>query len=232
MALVKLGGGIIQMTGSIGGNTFARNRSGNYVRARTTPVNPRTALQIAIRAAMAELTARWSTILTPAQRIAWNLYASSVAMKNRLGESINLTGFNHYIRSNSVRTRYAIANVDDGPVIFEIPEQDPAFACTISEAAQEIVVAFDDVLPWASEDGAHLAIYQGQPQNAQRNFFDGPWRNAAIIFGNSGVPITTPQTIPVSFAVAEGQRIWIYARISRADGRLSEVFRADTFCAA
>ena len=232
MALVKYGAGIVQMSGSIAGTTFARNRYGNYARSKTTPVNPNTALQIAVRAALSELTVRWSQTLSAAQRTAWNLYASNVTMTNRLGETINLTGFNHYIRSNSVRTRYAIAPVDDGPVIFELPPIDPALSCTISTATQVITVAFDDVFAWASEDLAHLAIYQGSPQNAQRNFFAGPWRNAAIIFGSAGVPITTPQDIPVSFAVATGQHVWIYARISRADGRLSQPFRADAFVAA
>ncbi len=227
MALVKFGGGITQMSGSIGGTVFARNRYGNYARSRTKPINPNTALQVAVRAALSELTVRWSTTLTAAQRTAWNLYASSVAMLNRLGETVFLSGFNHYIRSNSVRTRYAIAPIDAGPTLFEIPASDPALAFTASEATQQITLAFDDVFAWASEDGAHLAIYQGQPQNAQRNFFDGPWRNTAIIFGDAGVPITTPQIIPVSFAIAEGQRVWIYARISRADGRLSAPFRAD-----
>ncbi len=232
MALVKYGGGIIQMSGSIAGNTFARNRYGNYARAKTKPINPNTALQVAVRAAIAELSVRWAQTLTAVQRTAWQLYADSVAMTNKLSETVFLSGYNHYIRSNAIRSRYSIANIDAGPVIFELPPKDPAFACTISEATQVITITFDDVFAWASEDGAHLAIYQGQPQNAQRNFFGGPWRNAAIIFGNSGIPITTPQNFPVSYAVAEGQHVWIYARISRADGRLSETFRADTFCAA
>ncbi len=232
MALVKFGGGIVQMAGSIAGNTFARNRYGNYVRARTKPVNPNTALQVAVRAALAELTVRWASILTAGQRTAWNLYGASVVMSNRLGESVNLSGFNHYIRSNSFRTRYAIAPVDDGPVIFELPDQDPAFSITASEATQVITLAFDDVLPWASEDNAFLVVYQGQPQTAQRNFFAGPWRNAGIIFGDLAIPITTPQDVPVSFAIAEGQRLWTYARISRADGRLSEPFRDDVVVGA
>ncbi|KKN01730.1 hypothetical protein LCGC14_1124840 [marine sediment metagenome] len=232
MALVKYGGGIVQMSGSIAGNTFARNRYGNYSRARTKPINPNTGLQVAIRNAVAEATTRWSQTLTAVQRTAWNLYADSVSMKNKLGESIFLSGFNHYVRSNTTRLRYAIAAIDAGPTTFELPALDPAFSITISEATQLITVAFDDVFAWASEDGAHMAVYQGQPQNAQRSFFNGPWRNAAILFGNSGVPLTTPQDIPVSFVVTEGQHIWVYARISRTDGRLSEKMRADTFCAA
>lgn len=232
MAGVKYGGGIIQMSGSIGGNTFARNKYGNYVRARTKPINPNTARQVAVRAAMAFLTDRWSQALTAAQRTAWNLYGDSVNMKNRLGEVVKLSGFNHYIRSNSLRKTFGWALIDAGPVIFEIPEQDPTLAITASEAAQEISIAFDDTMDWDDEDGGYMVLFQGQPQNPQRNFFAGPWRMFHAIQGVNGAPVASPVAGTVAFAIAELQRQWVYARILRADGRLSEVFRADTFCAA
>lgn len=232
MSLVKFGGGIIQMSGSIAGNTFARNRYGNYVRARTKPVNPKTALQTTIRAAMALLTTYWAQTLTANQRTAWNLYASSVAMKNRLGEVIYMTGFNHFIRSNILGQRAQIPIYDDGPVVFELPAADPLFAVTIDEAGQEISVVFDDGLDWDNETGGRIFIEMGKPQNAQRNFFAGPWRYAGQFAGETGVPVASPQVKPCTFAVSEGQRVWCYARIQRADGRISEKFRADTFCTA
>ncbi len=232
MALVKFGGGVVGMSGSIAGNTYARNRYGNYVRARTKPVNPRTALQTAVRASMALITARWSATLTANQRTAWNLYASNVAMTNRLGESINLTGFNHYIRSNMIRSQVAFAIIDDGPTVFEIPAEDPTFAITASEAAQEIEYSFDITLDWALEVDAWLVVFQGTPQNAQRNFFDGPWRLLSATQGADPGPIVSPVAIAVQFPIAELQRQWTYARIMRADGRLSQPFRADAFCGA
>lgn len=232
MALLRYGGGIVQMSGSIGGTTFARNRYGNYARARTKPINPNTANQIIVRASLATLTTRWAQILTAVQRTAWNLYASSVSMKNRLGEAIFLTGFNHYIRSNLTLQRLSQTLVDDGPVIFEIPAMDPLLSFTASEATQLMDITFDNTMDWADENGGMMFTYQGQPQNAQRNFFDGPWRLVGLILGVNGSPPSTPQVTAVNFAIAEGQHQWIYARIQRADGRLSEKFRADTFCAA
>jgi len=232
MSLVKYGGGIIQMSGSIAGNTFGRNRYGNYVRAKTKPVNPNTSMQSDIREAVQVLTARWSQTVTAAQRTAWNLYADSVSMKNKLGEVIKLSGFNHYIRSNVQSLRAGLATIDIGPTIFELPETDTAFAVTMDESAQQMSVAFNNALPWAGETGARMFLEQGQPQNKQRNFFNGPWKYAGVLSGVTGSPIVSPQVAPVVFAVAEGQRCWIYARILRADGRLSEPFRADCFCAA
>lgn len=232
MALVKYGGGIIQMSGSIAGNTFARNRYGNYARARTKPVNPNTDLQDQYRSAVADLATRWSQTVTAAQRAAWNLYADNVNMLNRLGETIHLSGFNHYIRSNTMLARIGLAIVDPGPVIFEIPAQDPAFAITASEATQQITVTFDDTMDWDNETGGYLYLFQGQPQNPQRNFFAGPWRNYGMVSGVTGAPVASPQVGGVQFAIAEGQRQWVYARIQRADGRISQPFRDSTFCAA
>ena len=232
MALMKYGAGIVQMSGSIAGTTFARNRFGNYARARTKPVNPKSSNQILVRAVLAELSTRWAQTLTAVQRTAWNLYASSVAMNNRLGESINLTGYNHYIRSNSWFLRMGRTLVDDGPVVFELPDQDPTMAITASEATQQITMTFDDTLAWCSEDDAMLVILQGDPQNPQRNFFNGPWRGRSAKVGAAGVPVTSPLDYASITVVSELQRVWSKFRILRADGRLSQPFTANTFCAA
>lgn len=232
MALVKYGPGISAMSGSIGGSTFARNRFGNYIRTRTKPTNPNTASQVQVRSALAYCTERWSGTLTAPQRTAWNLYASSVTMKNRLGENINLTGFNHYVRSNMLLKLGLATLVDDGPTTFELPEKDPTFAVTGTEAAQTVSLAYDDTMDWADENGAFLHVFQGQPQNAQRNFFAGPWLRLGSLPGANGAPPASPLVLAVRTVITEGQRLWMYARIQRADGRLSEKFFCDTFVAA
>lgn len=226
MALVRYGAGVVQMSGSIAGTTFARNKSGNYARARTTPVNPSSDRQESVRASIAALSDRWSNTVTAVQRTAWNLYASSVAMKNRLGEVIFLSGYNHYLRSNSILKLIGETEIDAGPVIFELPEQDPLFAFTASEAAQTIDYVFDPALDWANEVGGFLVKFQGKPQNAQRNFFAGPWRHHGTIDGAAEPPSSPDSEDTPPFAIAEGQGQWCYGRILRADGRLSEPFVA------
>jgi len=181
---------------------------------------------------MSELTARWAQTLTAGQRTAWNLYAASVSMLNKLGESINLSGYNHYLRSNVLLLQYGGPPIDDGPTIFELPAADPAFAITASEAAQEISFAYDDTMDWAVETDSHMLLFQGSPQNAQINFFNGPWRKCSIASGNDGGAPPSPKVAAAVFAIAEGQRLWAYARILRKDGRLSAKFTASCFCAA
>lgn len=232
MALVKFGGGVIGMSGKIAGNVFARNRYGNYVRAGTKPINPRTALQTEVRAAMSLMTVRWAESLSGAQRVAWNEFASNVPMTNRIGEVIKLSGYNHYLRSNTILARAGKSAIDDAPVTFEIPEADPLFAITASEGSQLMTVTYDDTLAWNAETEGYFFVFMGKPQNTQRIFFDGPWRQIGHIAGIDAGGPASPKDMGVQFAVGEGQKLWAYARILRKDGRLSQPFRAETFCTA
>ena len=219
-------------SGSVGNLTYSRNRFGAYARARTNPVNPNSERQVAVRTALSFLTNRWSQGLSQAQRDAWDLYGESVAMVNRLGITIFLTGFNHYLRSNVINKQHGNPVIDDGPTIFELPDQDPTMAITASEAAQQISTSYDDTLDWASETGGFLWLFQGSPQNPQRTFFNGPWRKMDVVVGVDAAPPAGPRLSTVQFAIAEAQRQWVYARIQRADGRISEPFQVEILVGA
>lgn len=224
--------GATQASGSFGGGVWARNRFGMYIRNHTVPVDPASARQQTVRAAMAQLITRWSQTLTGVQRTAWALYGSSTAMKDKFGADIYLTGMNHYLRSNLCRVQGILAPIDDGPTVFEIPGEDPTYAVTGSEATQVLTLTYDATEAWADETGGYLFHYQGKPQNAQREFFDGPWRLVGFTTGETGVPPAAPDLIGVQFAIAQAQKQWVYARILRADGRISQPFRAETAVAA
>jgi hypothetical protein len=232
MAIIRFGGGVVQMSGSIAGDTFARNRYGNYSRSRTTPVNPNTAKQQRARAAVAALVQRWGETLTAAQRTAWALYASNVAMTNKLGETIHLSGFNHYIRSNAFLMQYGLTTIDAGPTTFTLADQDPTLSIAASEATQQATVTFDDGMAWPSEDNAYMTFLTGAPQNAQRTFFGGPWEGIRYLSGNSGAPLASPLPIGWFQTITEGQHIWCQVRIYRADGRISQPWLADCIVAA
>jgi len=231
MALIKLGGGIAQMSGSIGGTTFARNRYGAYARNRTIPVNPSTAAQNKIRGISAILKAAWINDLTSTERSAWGEYAANVSMVNRLGEAVNLSGYNQFCRTNAALLYQDQAIIEAAPVEFSVGEQDPTLAVAGTADDQKIQVTFDDALAWASEVGGHMLLQMGKPQNLTVNFFKGPWKTIGKISGAAVKP-TSPAELSSVYTIAEGQRIFIQARIIRADGRLSAPFRAFGTCAA
>jgi hypothetical protein len=224
MALAKFGGGVIAMSGSIAGNTFARNRSGNYVRARTKPVNPNSVGQSEVRTALSYLTMIWASGLDAAQRSAWSTYAAAIAVKNRLGESVYLTGFNHFVRSNTEFYRHHGAVTEDGPTTLALPEKDIDFVCSGSVASQKISVAFNEALEWALEAGAEMFVYMGTPRQDTRLFFNGPWKFMASILGVASTGAQSPAVLDPPMTLTLGQVVTCYARIRRLDGRLSEPF--------
>jgi hypothetical protein len=227
MALARFGGGLIQLLGSVAGNTFARNRYGNYVRPRTKPVNPKSDRQSQARQIIQQLTDYWSSgEMSDAERAAWGTYAAAVAMKNRLGESIFLTGFNHFVRSNAARMAVGGSIIEAGPTELSLPGSDPTFAVTADAGTGLLTVAFDDGQDWAGESGAFLSVSMGRPQIDTRNYFGGPFRNAGGLIGSTGVPLTSPQTLVAPFTLVTGQKVWAFARLIRADGRASNPFFA------
>ena len=227
MALVRFGAGITDARGSIGGTTLSRNRYGNYMRARITPVNPNSSAQQKVRNDMGSVVSLWFSTLSSVQRAAWGVYAAGINFTNKLGESITLTGFNHFVRTNIARKSNGMTIVTTAPVELTLPPTDSEFDIAVSEGSQLMTVTFDDTADWCSEDSGHMSIHQGMPQNSARNFFGGHFRRIGNILGNSAAPITSPQTVTLTFPAAVTQKDWAFGRVQRADGRLSEKFRND-----
>lgn len=224
MALVKYGAGIVQMSGSIAGDVHARNRFGNYIRPRTKPVNPHSTRQEAARALVSYYAEAWHTDLNSVQRGLWDVYAAAVAMKNRLGETIHLTGFNHFIRTNCFNGQMGPGLVTAAPSILSLPEKDPVLQCTEEGIAEQYFTFTCDTGGWAANGDPKLAIalYVGQPQLASRNFFAGPWRYMDYIDATEGAAGTGSYNSPFAFAL--GQKVWFQARVLTESRRLSEIW--------
>ena len=232
MALVRLGAGITDIRGSIGGTTFSKNRFGNYMRARTTPVNPRSQRQLTMRAIVASVSAAWSGVLTVFQRAAWEVYADSIVVSNKLGEQVKLTGFNQYIRTNSFNLQNGGARIDDGPIILTLPGADTLFDVVVDEASQELEVTFDESLNWVDQSAGLMGVYMSKPQSAGTTFIQGPWRLAGTINGDDTTAPTSPETMSAPFSVGVGQVIAVRARLMEEDGRLSNHFLSESIVAA
>ena len=230
MGLVQFGGGVVQISGSIAGTTHARNRFGNYIRPRTKPVDPKSARQTAARLLVIMLAEQWrEPPMTDTIRGVWDTYAAAVAMKNRLGQEVHLTGFNHFVRSNAARIAAGLDMVTDGQTSLGLPNADPTFAVEGSEASGELSITFDNTLDWAGETGGALSVEFCTPQNPTRNFFGGPFRNAGSVLGDDTTPPTSPATMDAPFSLVELQKSVCRARVIRLDARVSTHFRCDPF---
>ena len=209
-----------QVSGSIGGTTFSHNRFGAYKRNRSVPVNPNTARQVAVRNAVRSIAIAWDLTLTQAQRDGWDDYAGEISWTNKLGQQVNLTGLNHYIRSNTPRVMNGIPRVDAPPTVALLATAELALVVSASEATQQLTVDGDALAAWVGEADAWQFVFMGRPQNAGIKFFGGPYKQITAIPGAGPPPF--PAIVATAFPFAEGQRIWVKTRITRGDGRLSE----------
>lgn len=210
-----------ELSGSIGGITASHNLGGAYFRNRVIPTNPNSPQQQIVRSLVGQLTSLWLNTLTAGQRAAWDLYAGNVPLLDALGEPINVSGLNMYVRSNTPRVQAGGARVDDAPTTFNLGDYTAVTLTNLTEAGQTFDVGFTVGDDWVSEDDAYLLLYNSRPQNASINYFKGPYRLCGRVDGNSGVPPTSPATQGSQFPFVTGQRVFVRAQVSRVDGRLS-----------
>lgn len=213
------------MSGSLDASVASHNRFGRYLRAKVIPTNPNTNYQVAVREAMTQLVERWTATLTAAQRTQWETYAANVPMTNRVGDTIYLTGLNHYIRSNVPRLQNTLPIVDAGPVDLTLPSFTPVVV-SADASDNALSVALTNTDAWATEQNGALIVQATRPQSLGVNFNALPFRLAGIIAGASPTPPTSPGIIspPWDLIGQAGNVVFVRARISRADGRLSAAF--------
>lgn len=208
-----------QASGSIAGITYSHNRGGMYTRARVTPTDPSSERQQTVRAAMGVLAPYWGETLSGAQRAVWDLYADNVPWINPLGETIFLTGQQHFLRVNIPRIQAGIAIKKDAPYTYNLGT---FTAPTIDEAnsTPQVKIAFDNTDAWAIASGGHMLVYAGKSVGPGRTFYRGPWRYSGSIDGDA-TPPTSPATIAVSWSYAATNLCWVQIRVIQVDGRMS-----------
>lgn len=227
------------LSGSLGGLTASHNKGGLYLRRRSIPTNPNTARQQAVRALMSTLGAAWTSQLSDAQRLGWANYAAAVPVQDKIGMTINLTGQQMFVRSNTPRLQASNTtltaatqtlledapttdNTGEGPVsidTFEVEQDDSAMTIAGNLNAA------------ASDDGIAL-LRIGPFVNAGVNHIKNTLQLAAAVaisatdttysFTDVDINATTDwvaNTIPV--ANDQDQRFPVSIRISYDDGRVT-----------
>lgn len=95
MARVIFGGGIVGYGGSIGGTTFAKNKSGPYAKAKPWPTNRQTDKQVEVRNAMKTSMDAWNILLSVTEVVRWKQAAEGYK-KSKYGQTFSPSGVNLY----------------------------------------------------------------------------------------------------------------------------------------
>lgn len=115
MALIKLGGLAQDVRGSLNGMVFSRNRGGQYVRQKVSPLQPVSPWSARSRSIFKAVAQRWAQVLEPEQRQAWNAFAALHPFINVFGDSTLLSGVAFYEAANARLAQCGQAYVDDAP---------------------------------------------------------------------------------------------------------------------
>lgn len=176
--------------GSFGGVTGSRNRSGLYFRARVKPTQVPSSPRSRARAILGGQPATWYA-LTDLQRAAWNGVADSWTAVNKLGETIKLSGFAWFCRSNAVASTLGLGTA---PIVVPPPDipsttLHPPTALVLDVSAGTLVGTLDDTDPWAGNDDARLGVFITQGQNPGRFSPTGGYTLWSSVAGNTATPV-------------------------------------------
>lgn len=163
--------------GSVGGITYTANQYHQLIaRARTSPVNPGSSLQTAIRSAFSGAETLWKA-LTDTQRQNWQQYASMTPRQNPLGP-ITLTG-RAFMRGVIALREYMAAELG---VVFTDDDTAPMTPGMLNLTGVKAIAPGAGItgcaITWTNPLG-NPAIFNlvqiSQAFEPTRNFFKGPW---------------------------------------------------------
>jgi len=189
-------------SGSVMDCTYSRNRFGQYIRKRATPVNPGTVAQVNQRARMTTNAAAWRA-LTDAQRAGWLSLGLMISRTDALGQVYTLNGFGAYCSVNNNNLDAGNAAVSAAPAL--TTPLDLATA-TITLTAAAFSVAYT-ATPLAA--GVRLFIFCSPQRSAGRSF-EGDYRLIAVTAAAAASPANILTAYTAKFGVpVVGNRIFL-----------------------
>ena len=120
MSKIKYSALVSDARNKLNGSVLSKNRYGNYIRNKTTPVNPQTTFQQNARAALAANSQAWGG-LTEAQRNGWKALAQELPFTDIFGDSKTLAGNSLYNKLNGNLQKIGESPIDDAPVKEAVP---------------------------------------------------------------------------------------------------------------
>lgn len=189
-------------SGSARGDTASRNRFGQYLRNRASPVQPRTPAQLNQRARMATNAAGWRA-LTDAQRAGWSSLGATISRTDALGQTYTLNGFMAYVSVNNNKLQAGDSLVSDAPTIVTPPNLLTA-TLTLTSAAMSLAYT---ATPLAA--GVRLFIF-ASPQVSPGINFQADYRLITVTAAAAASPANILAAYTTKFGVpVTGNRIFL-----------------------
>lgn len=156
MAVITPSSLISEIRGSVGTQTFSRNRYGAYVKNKLTQVNPDSVDQQAVRAEMAAAVAEWQSSAQEYQDV-WNQFVMSQRISKNISRKISRSGFNEFL--SRWMNRYALGASGTGFNPLPLVRINPIIT-SITAGTLSIELAYDTLRPVGN---CEIAVYATHP---------------------------------------------------------------------
>lgn len=203
------------LRGSIADNVFSHNTFGDYIRRRTSPVNPNTPDQAAVRLIFGSNSVDFSNLLTPIQQQEWADFAVLHPRTDSLGNPYTLSGITMFNAINQVLQFYGIAAITTPPLNLDVEQ-------LLSVTPTFAVVGGLDFAYTPTPLGAdsRLVVFMTQPLSGGKKFVKNLYRSIQVSAAAAASPfdVTTAYTAKFGAPVAGNRIGWKVFILNDANG--------------
>lgn len=222
MAKIKFGAMMVDASGKLGGQVFAKNRGGSYIRTKTTPLNPQTSAQMGVRGLFASISSGWSS-LTEQGRQSFNNLVTDYARTDVFGDTRNPSGKSLYQRLNQNLVISGQALISECVLPSAVPFANLVSAVLDSGAGTLNVETNGDTT------GATIVVWATPPLSAGTKFVKNKLRQLEYATGEDGAVIDIATSYIAKFGnFQDTDNIYVGVRVINANGQASplEVIKA------
>jgi hypothetical protein len=204
MAKTKLGGVVGAVSGKLAGMVFSHNRSGTYVRQKTSPVQPRTTRQMTQRAIFTNVTKAWRTLSLTVQN-QWLDWAANHTVLDVFGDPLKLQGNSAFVRVNATLQTLGLPSITTPPPDPTAPP--PAATAATATGSTGVVTVTLATAPVATNI---YAVYTTKGKSPGAQFVNPDYRLAAVETGGTTTTLTlTPGNLNPRLAFVAGQNVGV-----------------------
>lgn len=179
---IKLSALVSSISGKLNGSVAFNGTYGLALRNKVTGVNPRTAIQTAVRVAFALLAGLWRT-LTGVQQAAWKQAAVNFSTTNVFGDSFNYTGFNLYMHIN--RWLQVIGQAYNSTPPIPASVTDPTYTGLVAAIGlAKVEIAFTTPIPVTGK----VVVRATPPLSNGKNFVKTEYRQLTVLNDGDATP--------------------------------------------
>lgn len=186
MAKIKYSALVSEVRNKLNGSVLSKNRYGNYIRNKVTPVNPQTSFQQAARQRLGNLSASWRE-LTQAQRNSFINGAKNLPFTDIFGDIKYLSGQTMFVKLNGNLEKIGSPRIDSFPETVgfsELAISNPDF--TVDGTSGPLTAAGFAVSPGTIPAGFAMVVYATPSIPAGRAFVKNQYRFLGVATVTAG----------------------------------------------